>query len=189
MDFRYLFLVIALVVIATPCLALPTFTNVKYDIGETWIEVTWNSSVTANIYSDGTLLTDDLSGNTTATNNSVGYYYMSKLGANSRHSIQLVNASNPLDYKIITATTLPPASIVQILFVVVLCLVVLSLFMRVFEIRLTLLIFAIVISTYARTLSYHYYSLDWIFLLIDVLAGVFIALLVYDHFSETISWG
>ncbi len=183
-----LLFIIILVVLAIPVQA-STFTNIKSDVGESWIKVSWNSSVTAQIYVDGALITDELSGTTRATNNTIGYYYLSKLSSNSQHTIQLVNASNASDYKVISAKTLPPASIVQILFIISVLLSIFLLFLGDDPIKVILTgALNIILCTFGRTISYNYYGMDLLFLGMAFFSGIMIIYAIYELAHESMNW-
>jgi hypothetical protein len=168
--------------------AATSFDPVSSDVGETWIKIEWNPNVVTNIYVDGQLVTDNIGGVTKATNNTIGYFYLSSLKSNSQHAIQLVNASNHVEKKTITIKTLAPSAIVQILLIIGLLLCVLLLFTTDIVKILLIGVLTIILSLFATSTAYNFYGLGMLFWGFIIWASVMIGIGLYNTYKEDISW-
>lgn len=181
--------VVLMIFLLVPCaFAATSLDPVKTDMGESWIKVEWNPNVVTHIYVDGQILTDNIGGVTKATNNTIGYLYLSSLKSNSQHSIQLVNASNSIDKKTITVKTLAPSAIVQILLVVGMLLCLLLLFTSDIVKVLLIGILTIILSLFATSMAYNFYGLGFLFWGFIIWSGVMIGIGLYNTYREDISW-
>lgn len=162
--------------------------SLRADTGETFLKVTWGSGYTVNIYVDGEVVTEHYNNTIRPFNSTLGYYYLTQLKANEEHRIEVVNVSDTTDRKSVTLRTLPPATMVQILFIISLIIAVLILFMTdPMKILFTGLLNS-VLTWYGRAIAYNYYGIEWVFLGIMVFSGAVVVYALYEISKEALQW-
>lgn len=154
--------------------------NMTASVGETWIIYRWETGYTTNIYIDSELA---------AANSTFREWYLTDINSNEKHQIQLYNSSEPAQkLGSLTATTLNSQNIIYLLICVLIAFV-LILLLRPDPIKQLIIgALAASLSLYTYQFSIGYGGLSLIPIIIVVIAGIFIAIALWEIIIEKTKW-